>query len=60
MENTQVDELIGITKSLGKLITEVKPDRDADWDALEKMTTSHKGLRSIDTASLRQAKMKIP
>ena len=57
MENEQVDELVATTKALGKLVTDVKPDRDADWEALEKMTTAHKQLRSIDTASLRQAKL---
>jgi len=59
MENSQVDELVAITGSLGKLITEAKPTMDADWEALEKMTTAHNGLRSIDKSALLQAKMKV-
>lgn len=54
MNPDQVRKLNEITGELGKLITEVKPTNDGEWEALEKMATAHKGLRSINRSPLGQ------
>ena len=56
-EQTWIEKLNSIQTELADLITEVKPDNDGEWEALEKMTTAHKGLRSIDRTPLSQQKL---
>ena len=57
MNPEQVDKLNELTNELGKLVTDVKPTNDGEWEALEKMTASHKQLRSIDRSPLGQQKL---
>jgi len=54
MNPDQVKKLNDLSSELGKLITEVLPKNDGEWEALEKMTTAHKQLRSIDRTPLGQ------
>ncbi len=57
MKPEQVEALNKLTDGLGKLVTDVKPDNDGEWEALEKMTAAHKQLRSIDRTPLGQKKL---
>ena len=59
MQQTWIEKLNEIQSELGELVTEVKPDNDGEWEALEKMTTAHKTLRSIDRTPLSQQKMDL-
>lgn len=59
MELELIKRLGEVTGELSKLVIDFKPETDAEWEALEKMTTAHKQLRSIDKGSLRQAQMKV-
>lgn len=59
MEGTWRERLEAIQKDLAELITSVSPDNEGEWEALEKMTTAHKQLRSIDRTPLSQTKMEL-
>ena len=59
MVKNWVERLNAIQKELGELVTAVQPDNDGEWEALEKMTTAHKTLRSIDRIPLSQQKMDL-
>jgi len=54
MNPEQVNTLNKLTAELGLLVMEVQPTNDGEWEALEKMTTAHKQLRSIDRTPLGQ------
>ena len=56
---TWIEKLNSLQTELGKLITSVTPDNDGEWEALQKMTTAHKTLRSIDRTPLSQQKMEL-
>lgn len=59
MNETWIEKLNIIQNKLAMLITEVKPDNDGEWEALEKMTAAHKQLRAIDRTPLSQRKMTL-
>jgi len=59
MKGTWIERLDAIQKNLEELLIEVKPDNDGEWNALEKMITSHKTLRSIDRTPLSQQRMDL-
>lgn len=59
MEQTWIDRLNKIQGELGELVITVHPDNDGEWEALEKMTTAHKTLRSIDRTPLSQQRMDL-
>ena len=59
MNPTWIEVLNTIQNKLAMLITEVKPDNDGEWEALEKMTSAHKQLRAIDRTPLSQEKMAL-
>ena len=54
MNPDQVKKLNELSNELGKLVTDVKPTNEGEWEALEKMTTAHKQLRGIDRTPLGQ------
>ena len=56
---TWIERLNKLQAELGELITTVVPDNDGEWEALEKMTTAHKQLRSIDRTPLGQQKLNL-
>ena len=56
---TWIETLNQIQTSLGELITGLLPDNDGEWEALEKMTASHKQLRAIDRTPLSQQKLNL-
>ena len=59
MELSWVERLNIIQSALALLLVEAKPDNDGEWEALEKMTTAHKTLRSIDRTPLSQKRMDL-
>lgn len=59
LEGTWIETLNKIQRELGELLTYVQPDNDGEWEALEKMTTAHKQLRSIDRTPLSQQKLAL-
>ncbi len=59
MKATWTERLNLIQTELALLITDTKPDNEGEWEALEKMTTAHKTLRSIDRTPLSQQKMEL-
>ncbi len=59
MTQTWIEQLNHIQGELGELVTIVKPDNDGEWEALEKITTAHKTLRSIDRTPLSQQRMDL-
>ena len=58
-KQTWIDKLDRVENGLAQLIVNVKPDNAGEWEALEKMTTAHKQLRSIDRTPLSQQKMAL-
>ena len=54
-----IEKLNQLQADLGELIVTVNPDNDGEWEALEKMTTAHKQLRSIDRTPLSQQKLPL-
>lgn len=59
VELTWIEKLNKVQTELADLITAVHPDNDGEWEALEKMTTAHKQLRSIDRTPLSQQKFPL-
>jgi hypothetical protein len=59
MELTWIERLNQIQNELAQLLTNVLPDNEGEWEALEKMTAAHKQLRSIDRTPLSQTRMKL-
>jgi hypothetical protein len=59
MDVTWIEKLDHIQNELAILLTNVIPDNEGEWEALEKMTAAHKQLRSIDRTPLSQTKMKL-
>lgn len=57
MVGNWMERLNRIQGELAELLTAVAPDNDGEWEALEKMTTAHKQLRSIDRTSLSQLRL---
>lgn len=58
-EPTWVKRLNRLQAELGEQITTEIPTNDGQWEALEKMTTAHKTLRSIDRTPLSQQKLPL-
>ena len=59
IELSWIEELNTVQAELEELITSAVPDNDGEWEALEKITTAHKTLRSIDRTVLSQPKLKL-
>ena len=59
MELDWLERLNILQGELAQLLTEVQPENDSEWEALEKMTQAHKTLRSIDRTPLSQKRMDL-
>lgn len=59
MKLQEVVELENIRDRAGKLLNMMEAETMGEWEAIEKLTSAHKQLRSIDTGLLRQGKLNL-
>ncbi len=60
MEEQLIKHIKAIKVELGKILVEIDPGNDVEWDTHDKITAAHKQLRSIDYGKLGQLKLPEP
>jgi hypothetical protein len=60
MKQETITSLKSITRSLADIIVDIDPANEAEWDALEILTTAHHSLRKIKYSKISQLPLPEP